>query len=305
MGLATRIGTALDVVTDVRTLFEAPTPALLAARLDTADDTGPMAVLRRAGDRPSLFCAPPALGLSWCYAGLLRGLPEDVGLYGLQARGLDGPGPLPDTLAAWALDAVEDIRAVQPQGPYHLLGYSTGGNIAHAVATALQEQGEQVALLAVMDSRPGDPAQEGPVEEQRPLTAQDVLAVLSDDAGGDPDDRGDEAEQRARARGLVGEILGGAADERLFDVMINTIMVATAHRPAAYKGEVALFTSGGEERAAELAAAWAPYVDGELKVTPFACGHDDLLEPALLRDVAARIAGSFECAPEMAVIEDR
>ncbi|MFG2572651.1 amino acid adenylation domain-containing protein [Streptomyces sp. NPDC048481] len=305
MGLATRIGTALDVVTDVRTLFEAPTPALLAARLDTADDTGPMAVLRRAGDRPSLFCAPPALGLSWCYAGLLRGLPEDVGLYGLQARGLDGPGPLPDSLAAWALDAVEHIRAVQPQGPYHLLGYSTGGNIAHAVATALQEQGEQVALLAVMDSRPGDPAQEGPVEEQRPLTAQDVLAVLSDDAGGDPDDRGDEAEQRARARGLVGEILGGAADERLFDVMINTIMVVTAHRPAAYKGEVALFTSGGEERAAELAAAWAPYVDGELKVTPFACGHDDLLEPALLRDVAARIAGSFECDPEMAVIEDR
>ncbi|MCH0560682.1 non-ribosomal peptide synthetase [Streptomyces sp. MUM 16J] len=305
MRLATRISTALDVVADIRTLFEAPTPALLAARLDSADDTGPMAVLRRGGDRPSLFCAPPALGLSWCYAGLLRGLPEDVGLYGLQAWGLDGPGPLPDSLAAWALDAVEQMRAVQPQGPYHLLGYSTGGNIAHAIATTLQEQGEQVALLAIMDSRPGDPAQEGPVAEQRLLTSADVLAVLSDDAGGDPDNRGDEAEQRARARGLVGEILGGAADERLFDVMINTIMVATAHRPAAYKGEVALITSGGEERAAKLATAWAPYVDGELKVTPFECGHDDLLEPALLRDVATRIAGSFECGPEMAVIEDR
>ncbi|MFI5800315.1 amino acid adenylation domain-containing protein [Streptomyces sp. NPDC051677] len=305
MRLATRISTAFDVVTDVRSLFEAPTPALLAARLDTADDTGPMVVLRRGGDRPSLFCAPPSLGLSWCYAGLLRGLPEDVGLYGLQAWGLDGPGLLPESLAEWALDAVEQIRAVQPRGPYHLLGYSTGGNIAHAIATALQEQGEQVALLAVMDSMPGDPAQEAPVEAQRLLTTADVLAVLSDDAGGDPDDRGDEAEQRARGMGLVGEVLDGMADERLFDVMINTIMVVTAHRPAAYKGEVALFTSGGEEGAAKLASAWAPYVDGELKVTPFTCGHDDLLEPALLRDIATRIAGSFECGPERAVIEDR
>ncbi|MEU5807506.1 amino acid adenylation domain-containing protein [Streptomyces sp. NPDC047718] len=305
MRLATRISTELDTVTDVRTLFEAPTPALLAARLDTTDDTGPMVVLRRGGDRPSLFCAPPSLGLSWCYAGLLRGLPEDVGLYGLQAWGLDGPGPLPESLAAWALEAVEQIRGVQPQGPYHLLGYSTGGNIAHAIATALQEQGEQVALLAIMDSLPGDPAQQGPVEGQRLLTAADVLAVLSDDAGGDPDDRGDEAQQRERALGLVEDVLGGDADERLFDVMINTIMVVTAHRPAAYKGQVALITSGGEQRAAELAAAWAPYVDGELKVTPFDCGHDDLLDPALLRDVATRLAGTFECGPERAVIEDR
>ncbi|MGW1031999.1 amino acid adenylation domain-containing protein [Streptomyces antibioticus] len=305
MRLVTWISGALDVEVDVRTLFEAPTPALLAERIDAADDTGPMVTLRRGGDRPALFCAPPSLGLSWCYAGLLRGLPEDVGLYGLQARGLDGAGPLPDSLAAWALEAVDQIRAVQPQGPYHLLGYSTGGNVAHAVATALQEQGEQVALLAIMDARPGDPGQEGPVETHRLLTPADVLARLSDDAGGDPHDRGDESEQRARGLGLVGEVLGGAADERLFDVMINTIMVVTAHRPTVYKGEVALFASGGKEAAAKLAAHWRPYVDGELNVTPFSCDHDGLLEPDVLREVATRLSAFLGCASENAVIEDR
>ncbi|MFE9252359.1 amino acid adenylation domain-containing protein [Streptomyces sp. NPDC007088] len=305
MRLVTRISGALEAEVDVRTLFEAPTPGLLAERIDRADDTGPMVVLRRGGDRPALFCAPPSLGLSWCYAGLLRGLPEDVGLHGLQAWGLDGPGPLPDSLAVWALEAVEQIRAVQPRGPYHLLGYSTGGNLAHAIATALQEQGEEVALLAIMDARPGDPGQEGPVEEHRLLTAADVLARLSDDAGGDPHDRGDEAEQRARGLGLVGEILGGAADERLFDVMINTIMVVTAHRPTTFKGEVALFTSGGEEGAAKLAAHWSPYVDGKLAVTSFDCDHDGLLEPDVLREIAMRLRTPLECAPEKSVIEDR
>ncbi|MFH4082186.1 thioesterase domain-containing protein, partial [Acinetobacter baumannii] len=48
------------------------------------------------------------------------------------------------------------IRAVQPEGPYHLVGWSFGGQAAHAVATLLQDKGEEVALLAVMDTYPLD-----------------------------------------------------------------------------------------------------------------------------------------------------
>jgi thioesterase domain-containing protein len=46
------------------------------------------------------------------------------------------------------------MRQVQPFGPYNLLGWSLGGNIAHAVACALQERGEEVRTLALMDSYP-------------------------------------------------------------------------------------------------------------------------------------------------------
>jgi enterobactin synthetase component F len=51
-------------------------------------------------------------------------------------------------------DYLDRIRTVQPTGPYHLLGWSFGGAVAHAIAVWLQHQGESVPLLAMLDSLP-------------------------------------------------------------------------------------------------------------------------------------------------------
>lgn len=59
-----------------------------------------------------------------------------------------------DGIEEMAADYAEQIRSVQPTGPYHLLGWSLGGVLAHAVATRLEELGEEVALLAVLDAYP-------------------------------------------------------------------------------------------------------------------------------------------------------
>ena len=53
-----------------------------------------------------------------------------------------------------AEDYVSIIRKIQPTGPYNLLGWSFGGLVAHAIATQLQDMGEEVALLALLDSYP-------------------------------------------------------------------------------------------------------------------------------------------------------
>lgn len=57
------------------------------------------------------------------------------------------PEPLPVTMAEMAQDYADLIRKVQPAGPYHLPGWSLGGNIAFAIAEELERRGEQTWLL--------------------------------------------------------------------------------------------------------------------------------------------------------------
>jgi thioesterase domain-containing protein len=78
---------------------------------------------------------------------------SDQPVYGLQAQGLYGRGGVKSNrLEAIAVDYINEIRSVQPNGPYYLSGLSNGGNIALEMAQQLQSQGEQVALLAMFDS---------------------------------------------------------------------------------------------------------------------------------------------------------
>jgi aspartate racemase len=47
---------------------------------------------------------------------------------------------------------IKEVQTIQPQGPYHLLGYSFGGIVAYEMACQLKEQGEQAALVAILDA---------------------------------------------------------------------------------------------------------------------------------------------------------
>jgi aspartate racemase len=55
---------------------------------------------------------------------------------------------------------LEDILAVQPQAPYLIAGYSTGGLIAWEIAQQLRAMGQEVALLAILDTDGTDPMYE-------------------------------------------------------------------------------------------------------------------------------------------------
>src|SRR5690606_24272526 len=141
-----------------------PRPAELAKRIESGmrsgveAPTGPglgfqvLLPIRSRGSLPPLFCVHPASGLSWCYRPLDEYLVSDRPIYGLQAPQLAGELPGPTSIEELARRYYGEIKTVQPHGPYHLLGWSLGGQIAHAVAAQMREAGEQVALLALLDS---------------------------------------------------------------------------------------------------------------------------------------------------------
>ncbi|HZR17083.1 MAG TPA: amino acid adenylation domain-containing protein, partial [Verrucomicrobiae bacterium] len=142
------------------TIFQAPTIERLAGVLreevkETAVGNGTSLVeIQTAGSRPPFFLVHGAGGgMFWGYVNLARCLGTDQPVYGFKSRGLDGHEEFP-TIQGLAAHYLTDMRKFQPRGPYFLGGYCFGGNVAYEMACQLSDQGEKVALLALLNCAP-------------------------------------------------------------------------------------------------------------------------------------------------------
>ncbi|MEU4794391.1 amino acid adenylation domain-containing protein [Streptomyces sp. NPDC023327] len=277
----------------VRAVFEAPTPAALAAAL--AGETGPardsaavLLPLRAGGTAAPLFCLHPGGGFSWCYSGLVRHLGPDVPLYGIQARGLDGRRQLPATMEEMVEDYLAEIRSVQPHGPYRLAGWSFGGLSAYALATRLRAEGEEVGLLAVLDAYPqgADADTSDPVEHE--VVAHNMQAMGFEFEMADL-----LADQEAVLLRFREFLQGGnqalahleAHDMiALKDVYVNNVRIMRKFEPDFFDGDILLISADQKsdaDRENRLNVnLWQPYVGGRVEVRPIDSTHGNLMTDA-------------------------
>ncbi|MEZ0068065.1 amino acid adenylation domain-containing protein [Streptacidiphilus sp. MAP12-20] len=285
--LISRVRQETGATVSIRTLFTAPTPALLAEQLALGSADGdPLAVLlplRATGSRIPLFCVHPAAGISWVYSGLLRHLGPDQPVYGLQARGFTSPaGDL--TIEDLVQDYLAQIRSVQPHGPYRLLGWSFGGVVAHALAAELQTADESVELLAILDGYPAAADRDAlPAAADDPGTLRELLLSIGIDANPD---------SRLEFHDLVAEplaVLGAAGIDRLPDVFAGHANAIRGFDSGKVDGDVLFFRATGDDGDPGDPAAWRSHVGGEIEVHDVACRHGDMLQPVPLTQIAAQL----------------
>lgn len=111
-----------------------------------------MVPLRAQGSRPPLFCIHPTAGLVNIYQDLVRVLPADLPVYGIQSRAMCSEAPEYESLEAMAEDYATLIEQRQPRGPIHLFGFSFGGFAALAIAHALERRHRKAALVGLVDT---------------------------------------------------------------------------------------------------------------------------------------------------------
>lgn len=153
--LFAQIEETFDKNLPLATLLQAPTIEQLASILRQQESSvpwSPLVTIQASGSKPPLFCIHGAGFNILVYRDLAGYLGPEQPVYGLQARGLDGQETLLSRFDDIAADYIRELRTIQPEGPYFLVGLSSGGKIALEIAQQLHAEGQKVALLAMFDT---------------------------------------------------------------------------------------------------------------------------------------------------------
>ncbi|MFI1769171.1 type I polyketide synthase [Streptomyces sp. NPDC020800] len=311
--LAGRLRSAGLLDVPAASLLAAPTIAgLLTATRQTSpapQALDPLLPLRQEGCAPPLLCIHPGAGVSWRYSGLLPHLGTHQPVLGIQAHGLDGTRPPAHSAASMVASYVELARQAVHRGPYRLLGWSYGGFVAHAMACALQEQGRQVELLAMLDA----PQPYGTVHD--PAQAERQVAALLMRVAGLPVEPHTEVPDVETVIGLIaaqaaaGEpcAITPAQAASIAEVMRNNLRIAPQFRPGVFRGDVLFFSAARnmpDPAGTDLALApgkadsWRPYVQGTLTDHAIPCGHYEMTEPTPIALIGTTVARALAVACE-------
>lgn len=280
-------------------LLEAGTIAEMAAWIESLAPTPCLVPLQAEGHRPAVFCVHDVNGEVLNFRALAQSLGAEQPFYGIQSVGLDsGAVPL-IAVEDMARRYVDEMRAVQPDGPYHLAGYSMGGWIALEMAQQLRADGQTVALLGLIDTH----AEGGPRHASVGLWMRRHLKRLT---ALSPSDL---VPYIARRFGNLFELLYLAARQQSFVAAVRLFGGVSARTPAwlrrtadanvhairsyqarRYDGDAVLFRAEPDAwTPTDAYDGWPPLIGGELQIRPIASQHSEILDVPQVQYLATEL----------------
>jgi thioesterase domain-containing protein/acyl carrier protein len=207
-----------------------------------------------------LFFVHPLGGNVFGYLDLARGCGLERPFFGLQAAGLYGDQQPLRRIEAMASYYLAAVRAEQPHGPYFLGGWSMGGVIAFEMAQQLIRQGEQVALLALLDSTPPASSPAEPISDAlvaRQLAVEFGLRLDDLPASASLDELTPRLLTLAKQAGAIPPDTDPAALRRFVELYQAHLEALNSYAPRRYPGQITLFQAAERADADDLAQAWA------------------------------------------------
>jgi acetoacetyl-CoA synthetase len=186
-----------------------------------------------------------------------------------------------------AADYLKEIKKRQPNGPYYLCGYSSGGLVAFEIARRLSESGDDVGLVGLFDTTMS-PVR-WPLRVWLSILAR-RMALLG-------------ASWRATAvrtwpaklrksaewlRGSHGTL--GAAPSIALRVSASALIASAKYRPGFYRGRLTLFSPAGREPGLpSLESVWREHA-GSTVVVETAGSHVTMLSTLHAETTGASVA---------------
>ncbi|WP_227025813.1 non-ribosomal peptide synthetase [Streptomyces fodineus] len=278
--LSARIRKQFGVDMPVRTIVRYPTVAELAALLlgsgipdDHVDSFEVVLPLHRdpgTGKAPVWFIHGGG-GLGWAYFTFAPYV-RDRAAYALQSRGSGGKGTLAGSVEEMIDDYLTQILETQPEGPYHLVGWSYGAPLAHAIADALDRRGLKVGVVAVLDSKPASGF--------RNLTGTVPTTY------------------RKHIEEFFGQFMNTDNMAVFLDAMAevgaNNLARMQDFSPPVYRGDVLYFNAKLDKDEGSYGPEWRPYVLGSIEEYDVDATHDSLHMPKpagqVMRVIARKLA---------------
>lgn len=298
-------------------LLELPTVDAVARHLDEhgAEVARPRSLALALTPPRPFFCVGGAVGAAYYLLPLARAIGQQQTLYALQSPGFDGVEEPLDEVPALARRYVEEIKAIQPHGPYLVGGHSFGGLVAYEVGRVLRSRGDEVAQVILIDTYLAEPGQpEPPVDDVaiiEELWRMRGLALRGADA---PRRRVDQTLSPAEQRRELARFLGasGPADEYIATIMRvyqAQLEAVVRYEPGPSDLDVTLIKAEGgfpqvlfddrhiALRLADPANGWERVELGRLSVIAVPGNHFTALTPPGLTSLADAVARTIAAIP--------